>query len=423
MFSRTYLCHIFFAFITISNAQRHSGKSFNPQSRAKLALSALQTWYNETTGLWESTGWWNGGNIVTTFGDYAKAFPGDAELQALTINVFSNALSRAPSKNPQPGVEDAASNGMGNGESGWTGSETGYSKELDPVTYEPRCSFPPNWEDTTYSFTSPDPHDWLDGFYDDDLWWALAWINAYDVTHQQTYLDLAEGIFLAVSKTWGTYCSNGGIYWSWKKDYVNAIANELFLSTAAHLANRVEQRKSTYLAWAKKSLDWFFASGMINSEGTINDGLTDKCENNEKTVWSYNQGVILGGLVELHRAEFHPKYNYLKAANNIAEAAIIELSGSNGVIHDACEPSCGADGAQFKGIFMRNLVLLQQASPNEMFAETIRVNADSIWENDRVTVGKLPFLSVDWDGPFIKSANASTQSSAMDALVAAVVTV
>jgi hypothetical protein len=35
---------------------------------------------------------------------------------------------------------------------------------------------------------------WTDGSFDDDSWWALAWIAAYDVTKNQDYLDLAIGI-------------------------------------------------------------------------------------------------------------------------------------------------------------------------------------------------------------------------------------
>ncbi|EMD90544.1 glycoside hydrolase family 76 protein [Bipolaris maydis ATCC 48331] len=416
--------------VPVSISKSGSEKHIGPGSRAKLALSALQTWYNETTGLWETTGWWNAGNIITTFGDYAKAFPEDADLQALTRDVFSNALARAPIMNPHANYEDEPSNSTTDNQDGSMYVDSGYTKELDPITYEPRCKFPPNWKDGTKNISntevahhieSPDPQDWLDGFNDDDLWWALAWINAYDVTNHQPYLDLAEGIFLAAAKTWGTYC-DGGIYWSWKKNYVNAIANELFLSTAAHLANRVEHKKETYLDWAMKSHDWFFESGMININGTVNDGLTEDCENNNKTVWSYNQGVILGGLVELQRADSPLESNFLEAAHHIARAAISALSGSNGVIHDVCEPECGFDGGQFKGAFMRNLVRLQQAYPDDMFSATIHVNAESIWKKNREMDEGLPFFGVDWDGPFVDPADASSQSSAMDALVGAVVT-
>ncbi|MEK6280335.1 MAG: hypothetical protein AABN95_08270 [Acidobacteriota bacterium] len=33
----------------------------------------------------------------------------------------------------------------------------------------------------------------------------------------------------------------------------------------------------------------------------MNNGLDDSCENDGGTTWTYNQGVILGGLVELFR--------------------------------------------------------------------------------------------------------------------------
>ncbi len=206
----------------------------------------------------------------------------------------------------------------------------------------------------------------------------------------------------------------GGIWWDKKKTYVNAIANELYLSVAAHLANRVPTySQASYLSIAEAHWSWFQASGMINSKSLINDGLTGACKNNRGTVWSYNQGVILGALVELNKASPNP--TLLTTATNIAKAAIESLSDSNGVLHDPCEPSCGADGAQFKGVFMRNLRILQAAAPDEGFLSFIATNAASIWSKDRNIRNQL---SVNWAGPFVGSANASTQSSALDALVA-----
>ena len=153
---------------------------------------------------------------------------------------------------------------------------------------------------------------------------------------------------------------------------------------------------------------------MINSQSTINDGLTAACKNNNGTVWSYNQGVILGALVELNKAS--PNGTYLMTATAIAKAAIKALSDSSGVLHDPCEPNCGGDGSQFKGIFMRNLQLLQGAAPDNLFLEFFATNARSIWANNKNALNQL---SINWAGPFAQPANASTQSSAMEALIAA----
>lgn len=66
---------------------------------------------------------------------------------------------------------------------------------------------------------------------------------------------------------------------------------------------------------------------------------------------------------------------------------------------------------------MRNLQALQQAAPHHAYKTFIDRNADSIWEKARSR--KRNLLGVVWSGPF-DAAIASTQSSALDALVAAV---
>lgn len=66
---------------------------------------------------------------------------------------------------------------------------------------------------------------------------------------------------------------------------MNAITNELFLSTAAHLANRVPSQKDYYVDWAQKEWNWFLDQGFIGENNTINDGLLDNCQNNGATVY------------------------------------------------------------------------------------------------------------------------------------------
>jgi len=144
------------------------------------------------------------------------------------------------------------------------------------------------------------PTDFLNDFYDDEGRWALAWIMVFDVTNDQIFLSAAATIFENLNCRWSTPC--GGIWWDKQQTYVNAIANELFLSVAAHLANRMLEQRH-YLDWAVLEWDWFLRTGMTNSHSLINDGLhLATCRNNRGAPWSYNQGVILGVLVELAKA-------------------------------------------------------------------------------------------------------------------------
>ncbi|KAJ6109648.1 hypothetical protein N7486_001883 [Penicillium sp. IBT 16267x] len=350
-------------------------------SRAQIALEALQEWYNNSTGLWNTVGWWNGANCLTVIADLAAL---DSSVMDTADYVFNNTYNVAPTSNPDPGPE----------------VKTTSKRDF----LAPRAS------------SAGNASDWLDSAYDDDGWWALAWIAAYDVTEETRYLHLAEGIFDALTIAWGTRCGGGGLPWNPTNTYVNAITNELFLSAAAHLANRVPARKSYYVDWAQKEWNWFTAQQFIGENGTINDGLLDNCQNNGATVWSYNQGVVLGGLVELNRAA--PNASYLESANNIANAAIETLVDSNGVLQEFCEPdNCEPNGTQFKGIFIRNLLMLQSVSPNDSYKRVITNSANSIWENDRSDQNTL---GVAWSGPVVSTVDPSTHCSAMDALVAAI---
>lgn len=106
------------------------------------------------------------------------------------------------------------------------------------------------------------------------LWWVCECLQRRKnivLTYPQT-------------KAWGTRCGGGGIPWNPTDSYINAITNELFLSAAAHLANRVPSKKKEYVSWAIREWDWFAAQGFIGENNTINDGLLDNCGNNGATV-------------------------------------------------------------------------------------------------------------------------------------------
>ena len=318
-------------------------------AQAPQMVTRLQQWYNPDTGLWKSTGWWNAANALTVLIDYSRV-------------TSTNDLSTV----------------------------------LDP---------------TFHQHANPN---FLNQYYDDEGWWALGWIDAYDLTHNAAYLATASSIFDDMSTGWDDTCG-GGIWWSKERHYKNAIANELFLSVAAHLANRATtaEQKSHYTTWAEREWNWFQNSSMIRPDHQINDGLDKNCRNNHQTVWTYNQGVILGGLAEL--SQLHGKKDALQHANQIAAAAIQHLTDAQGVLHDACEPNCGGgDVPQFKGIFVRNLALLQQRSPHPQYASFFQTNAASILAHQAADHS----IGLDWSTP-TTTATAATQTSGLDAIVAA----
>ncbi len=372
-----------------SALQGQQASSASYADNALAAAKALQTWYDTPSGLWSTTGWWNSANCLTVLADWASlAAPAAQNLNiAGTIsNTFNNAQRVVVATQK-------------------TVSATG----LITSTYQMQ-----SLEKRGFS-------QFLNDYYDDEGWWALALIRSWDVTRQQAYLDMAERIFKDMQAGTDTKCG-GGIWWSKERAYKNAISNELYLSVAASLANRIAGKKQQYVQIAKDEWAWFKKSGMINKDNLVNDGLKinadGSCGNNGMNTWSYNQGVVLGGLVELSKATGDT--SYLSEAAAIAKAAIKLLSDSNGIIRevDKCEPNCGNDGSQFKGIFVRNLHYLHQAAPQDVFRTAIRKNADSIWAQDRNDKNQL---GIKWTGPpdLGGGPNASTHSSAMDVIVAA----
>lgn len=109
-------------------------------------------------------------------------------------------------------------------------------------------------------------------------------IAVYDVTGVQKYLTTAQSIFDDMDKAYDT-TPCGGLWWDRQHTYVNAIANELYIDVAAHLATR-SQHSSYYLDRAVEGWKWFTESGMINAQWNINDGLDGStCQNNNGTVW------------------------------------------------------------------------------------------------------------------------------------------
>jgi predicted alpha-1,6-mannanase (GH76 family) len=250
----------------------------------------------------------------------------------------------------------------------------------------------------------------LNEYYDDEGWWALAWIRAYDLTGEMRYLKMSKTIFADMASSWDSHC-DGGIWWRKDKHYKNAIANELFLLAAIRLHQRTpgDGGADSYLEWATREWAWFKKTGMINAHSLVNDGLNRSCENNLQTTWTDNQGVIVGGLTELYQSTGDA--TYLREAISIVDAAIAKLNNGSGILAESCEPDrCGgADVPQFKGIFVRYLADLYDVTRKPEYYQFLVTNARSIWTKDRDSHDRF---GLRWAGP-MDAMDAARQSSAM----------
>ena len=177
------------------------GDDFNADTAT--TVSALQQWYN-SSGLWNTTGWWNAANCV----------------DALEYDIIAN-------------------------------NDTNYLATLQ----------------NTFNLNSSG--NFLNGSYDDEGWWAEAWIRAYDLSGNVTYLNMAKTIFADMTTAWDSHC-NGGLWWSSARTYKNAIPNELFLLDAIRLHERTPGDGGTgsYFYWATNEWNWFLNSGMINAQNS-----------------------------------------------------------------------------------------------------------------------------------------------------------
>jgi predicted alpha-1,6-mannanase (GH76 family) len=253
--------------------------------------------------------------------------------------------------------------------------------------------------------------DFENDYLDDTGWWALAWVQAYDITGNAAYLQMAETDANYIHGYWDSTCG-GGIWWSTAKTYKNAIENELFLELTAELHNRIPG-DTTYLGWADTEWDWFSGSGLINGYHLVDDGLTSGCQISSGTNWTYNQGVILAGLSALYQATGNTAL--LTTAESTASAARSALT-ENGILVEPCEPAnCGTDGPAFKGIFVRDLRTLATIAKTTADNAFFQAQATSIEDNDTNSTGQI---GLDWSGP-VAHTTATSQASGAEALVAA----
>ncbi len=297
------------------------------------------------------------------------------------------------------------------GGNGWWTSANALTAIIDNARVSGMPSYKYAISETYNANINAQDGNFTNSYLDDTGWWGLAWVDAYDATGDSRYLTTARADADHMADNWNSTCG-GGVRWNTGGQYKNAITNELYLYLNAALHNRISG-DTTYLGRANTEWSWFQNSGMINSDHMINDGLDDSCANNGQTTWTYNQGVVLGGLTELYKATGDS--GLLTTARTLADASTVKLV-SGGVLREPGEgDGCTGDGPSFKGAYVRGLGKLNTQLSDHPYAADLTAWANSAYAHDR---NALDQYGPHWAGGS-GSSDYGCQQSVLDLLNAA----
>jgi predicted alpha-1,6-mannanase (GH76 family) len=222
----------------------------------------------------------------------------------------------------------------------------------------------------------------LNEFYDDMDWNALAMLRAYDATGDQKYKEAVEAVWANIKTGWNN-TMGGGI--AWRKSmpyYKNTPAN----APAAILAARLYKtfNNADDLVWAKKIYTWLKDSLYNKSTGWVYDGINSDNDGKRNTSWkfTYNQGTFIGAAVELYTITNDA--GYLNDALQAANFALTDNTLTN-FNDNLLRDEGGGDGGLFKGVFVRYLTQLILApgmvsSDKQRYANFLKHNAQTLWK-------------------------------------------
>lgn len=216
---------------------------------------------------------------------------------------------------------------------------------------------------------------YINHFYDDMEWMALACIRAYEATSDAKYKTTAELLWTDIKTGWDDTWG-GGIYWNKERKNKNTPANAPACIIAARMYQLNQQPED--LDWAKKIYQWQKANLVDPATGLVWDGL-DGTGTNKAWKFTYNQGVYIGSGIELYKITGEAGYmnDALKTANN---ALTGDFTQGN-IMKD----EGGGDGGLFKGILVRYLMLLitdgnVSATDKTKFVNFLKLNAETLWQ-------------------------------------------
>ena len=208
-------------------------------------------------------------------------------------------------------------------------------------------------------------------YYDDNDWVGIEMVRLYELTHEPGPLGYAQGIMAFEIAGWQSNPAlpcPGGIPFSNGSE--NTDRNTVTTAPAAELALLLyrDTHNPQYLQFALEAYDWVRSCLELPSSlyaDHIRHGVVDP------TVWSYNQGTMIGAGTLLFQLTGNPEY--LFQARQTAHAALEYLTPARLYLENPFFPA----------VYFRNIMYLDSVTHDPPGARLAQQYADYAWQYDR----------------------------------------
>jgi predicted alpha-1,6-mannanase (GH76 family) len=221
---------------------------------------------------------------------------------------------------------------------------------------------------------------YLNEYYDDMEWQALACLRAFELTGDAAYKATATLLWNDIKGGWNTQ-QGGDIAWrKTQTDYKNTPAN----APAAIIGARLYllDKNPDDLAWAEKIYQWQKAKLVDPGTGLVWDGINRTGDGQVDKSWrfTYCQGVYIGAGLALYQAT--QRQDYLTDATRTANFVLGDADMAPGGI---LKNENAGDGGLFKGILVRYLTLLAvepavSATNRANYINFLKFNGETAWK-------------------------------------------
>jgi predicted alpha-1,6-mannanase (GH76 family) len=218
----------------------------------------------------------------------------------------------------------------------------------------------------------------LNDYYDDMEWNALAMLRAYNASGDGKFKSATLAVWNDIKTGWNTQ-GNGGVAWRKSQPYSkNACSNGPACILAARLYQQFQNEEDK--TWALKIYAWEKETLFNPANGAVYDNLNANT-GEIKTGWifTYNQGTFLGAALELYKIT--GEKSYLNDAVKAADYTLNNLVNSNDQV---LKNEGSGDGALFKGVFVRyftQLILSPDLTEGtrKRYVNFLQHNAETLW--------------------------------------------